>query len=454
MSFLTRLFNRAPAEKSAGAAATPSMGFLPTLGSTPSATGLNISQGTAMSSAAVYACVKRRSEDVARCTPRLFRRDATGKRVKIGADEHPVAQFFRVPNPYQTWFEFAEQIQTGKLLRGNGYAAIRRDGRGRLRDMIPINSDAVLVMEGYEGGVYYNVNRIGLWQIAMLREFPSALAREDMFHLRDFSFNALVAASTIGLARDSIGVAMGLEQQSARQMANGARPSVVLQSKKSLTKEAGQRLKDSWNEMFRGLQNTGATAVLEDGIEAKELQLTSVDMEFMAQRNFQVVDICRFFGVPPFKLGITELRGINIDQINQDYVNNTIMPDLHRWEQKLTQTFGLDDQDIEVSLDETVLLRADVTTRYTAARIALGGAAFVSVNEVRAGEGLPEADPEATGADAITRPVNVATLGSDITGTAPDGAGHPSAAEGGVPGADHVPPAKPATAEDDGKDAA
>ena len=95
------------------------------------------------------------------------------------------------------------------------------------------------------------------------------------------------------------------------------------------------------------------------------------------------------------------------------------------------------------------MLRADVTSRYTAARIALGGAAFVSVNEVRAGENLPPADPDATGADAITRPVNMATLGSDATGTAPDGAGHPAAAEGGVPGADNVasPPKKPNASE-------
>ena len=456
MGFLDRLFGRsAPAEQKNAGAGAPVAGWLPTLGSTQSSTGLAVSQATAMGNAAVYACVKRRSEDVARCTPRLFRRDSTGKRVKVEASEHPVAAFFRRPNDYQTWFEFAEQVQVEKLLRGNGYAAIRRDGRGRLRDMIPINSDAVLVMEGYEGGIFYNVSRIGLWQLAMLREFPPQLAAEDMFHLRDFSFNALVAASTIGLARDSIGVAMGLEQQSARLMANGARPSVVLQAKKRLDDVAAARLKQSWGDLFRGIVNTGQTAVLEEGIEAKVLQLTSVDMEFMAQRNFQVVDICRFFGVPPFKLGITELRGINIDQINQDYVNNTIMPDLHRWEQKLAQVFDLDDQGIEVSLDETVLLRADVTTRYTAARIALGGAAFVSVNEVRAGEGLPDADPDATGADAITRPVNVATLGSDITGTAPDGAGHPSASEGGVPGVDHVPPANTAPAAgDDPKKAA
>ena len=42
----------------------------------------------------------------------------------------------------------------------------------------------------------------------------------------------------------------------------------------------------------------------------------------------------------------------------------------------------------------------------------------------------------------------MATLGSDITGTAADGAGHPSAAEGGVPGADNVAsPKKPNASE-------
>jgi HK97 family phage portal protein len=431
----------AAVEKSAGAAAVPAQGYLPTLGATPSSTGLLISQGTAMAASPVYGCVTIRAQDVARCTPRLFRRDGKGKRVQV--DDHPVARFFRQPNAYQTWFEFIEQMEVGYLLRGNAYAAIRRDGRGVLRDMIAINPDAVLVLEAFDGGVFYNVNRIGLWQIAMLREFPSSMASEDIFHLRNFSFNTLAAASTIGLARDSIGVGLGLEQQSARIMANGSRPSVVLQSDKVLSEASANRLKQQWRELTAGIANTGQTVVLEDGLKAIPLQITSVDMEFMAQRNFQVQDACRFFRVPPFKLGLTELRGINIDQINQDYVNNTVMPDLHRWEQKIEKTFALQDQGLSVSLDETVLLRADITTRYTAARIALGGQPFSVVNEVRSGEGMPDLP----GGDELMRPVNIAAVGSDLAGTAPDGAGHPLAAEGGVPGADAVASPKPNASE-------
>ena len=435
MGFLAGLKRSvAPLVKDYGSASLPAGGFLPMLGATPSATGLSISQGTAMGVSAVYACVTIRSQDVARCTPRLYKkdRDSDGKRVQVF--DHPLAKIFRNPNRVQTYFEWAEQTVAAYLLRGNSYSAKKRDSRGQLTELIPINPDAVLVMESWNGDIFYNVNRLGLWQIAMLRDFPPTMAAEDILHLRGLSFNALVAASTIGLARDAIGLAMGLEQQAARLMANGSRPSGVLQAKKQLDEAAAQRLKKSWQDLTQGVGATGTTAVLEDGIEWKQLQLTSVDAEFMGQRNFQPLDIARFYRVPPHKLGIVELRGVNIVQMDQDYVSNTIMPDLHRIEQKFAKDFDLDAEGLEVDMDETALLRADIQTRYNAARIGLLSG-FLSPNEVRAGEGLPPVE----GGDEVWRPLNMAALGSDATGTAPDGAGHPSAAEGGVPGADNVP---------------
>jgi HK97 family phage portal protein len=426
-------------DKSATGAALPSSGYLPTLGSTPSATGLNISQGTAMAVSGVYCCVTIRSQDVARCKPSLYTRGHK-RRKKYLVENHPLAEVLRRPNRQQTWFEWMEQMQTGHLLRGNAYAAIKRQAPGhKVSELVPINPDAVLVLESWDGTIFYNVNRIGMWQIAMLREFPSSIAEEDIFHLRGVSFNSLMALSTIGMARDAIGVSMGLEQQTARQMANGARPSMVLEMDGKLSEDTAKRLGQQFRDAFGGIRNTGGVPILEQGIKANQLQLTSVDMEFMAQRSFQLADIARFYKIPQHKLGTDQLRGVNIVQVNQDYVNNTVMPDLHRWEEKFDQVFSLAEQDLEIDFDETVLLRADIATRFTANRIALGGGAFVTVNEVREAENLEPVDPKATGADQVTRPVNMASIGSDLTGTAPDGAGHPTAAEGGVPGADHVP---------------
>ena len=158
-------------------------------------------------------------------------------------------------------------MMIGYLLRGNAYAAILRDRRGNPVELIPINPDAVMVLEASDGSIFYNVNRIGLWQIAMLRNLPVAVPEEDMFHLRGISFNSLVGVSTIGLARDAIGLAMGLEQQASRWVGNGARPSGVLKSKTRLSEPAAMRLKQQWQAFTGGLQNVGQTAVLEEGVE-------------------------------------------------------------------------------------------------------------------------------------------------------------------------------------------
>jgi HK97 family phage portal protein len=452
-SRLTAAFGRLKSAGASAGGAAPTAGWLPTLGATPAASGMLISQATAMSVSTVYACVTIRAQDVSRCTPRVFRRDAKGRRVQVKPDSAlksrpvapAVAKLFLKPNRAQTWFEWMEQQSIAHLLRGNAYAPVRRDSRGQPVELIPVNPDAVLVLEAADGGVFYNVNRIGLWQMAMLRDFPVAIAAEDMLHLRGLSFNSLVGLSTIGTARDAIGLAMGQEQQANRWMANGARPSFALLVKTRLTEAAGKRLKQQFNDVAQGINNTGNTVILEEGMEPKPLQLTAADLAFLDQRQFSVPEIARFWRVPPHKLGAELMRGINVDQVNQDYVNNTVMPDLHRWEQKLGDYFGLAALDLEVDMDETVLLRADITARYNAGRIGIL-TSMITPNEFRAGEGLPPMP----GGDNLLQPVNMAALGSDVTGTAPDGAGRPAHGEGvNMPAADATQGAKPAQGDDE-----
>src|SRR5580692_4124083 len=102
--------------KALGGASFPSQGYLPTLGSTPSATGLLISQGTAMSVSGLYACVTIRSQDMARCTPRLYKPKPDGSRDVV--TDHPLAKLLKKPNRAQVWFEWMEQMNAAYLLRG------------------------------------------------------------------------------------------------------------------------------------------------------------------------------------------------------------------------------------------------------------------------------------------------------------------------------------------------
>ena len=95
-------------KQSRASAGVPSYGMIPPLGSVPSASGLMISQATAMAVSAVYACVAIRAKDVARCAPRLCVRNKEGGRDLV--TDHVIAKLLMRPNRQQTWFEFWQQM--------------------------------------------------------------------------------------------------------------------------------------------------------------------------------------------------------------------------------------------------------------------------------------------------------------------------------------------------------
>lgn len=411
--------------------AVPSFsGLIPPLGSVQSASGQLISQSTAMTVSSVYRAVVVRSNDVARCKPSLFSVDAQGTRTTLDAEDHAVARLMIRPNRVQTWFEFVRDMWVAFLLRGNAYAVILRDSRGNPTELIYVNPDAVMVLEASDGSWFYQVNRLGLFQMAVLRDFPISIPAEDVLHIRGIAFNMLVAASTIGLARDSIGLAMAQNLQASRWVNNGARPSGVLQSDKRVTEEVGLRLKAQWREFQAGVQNTGSIAVLEEGLKWAPLSLTAVDLQFIAQQQMSVQEVARYFGVPTRKLMQADTtRGSTIIQEDQSYVNETVAPDLEMFEQKIVRTFDLDEEGLGVAMDESPLLRADPLTRYNIGRIGILSG-MVTTNEWRRGERLP---PVPNG-DQVMAPVNLAALGSDMTGTAPDGNGKPAKGQEPDPG--------------------
>lgn len=441
MGLFDRMVRGSMRRSSAG---VPSYGMIMPLGSVSTASGLLVSQATAMSVGAVYACVSLIAHDIARCKPTLYDvpvgqpypirslRDARGELTRQDDrgltinTEHELALILDRPNRVQTWFEFMRDLATAYLLRGNGYAVKIRNSRGQITELILINPDAVMVLEASDGSIFYNINRLGLFQIAMLRDFPVAIPSEDVFHLRGMAFNMLIAASTIGLARDSIGLAMGQSQQQSRWVGNGARPSGILESPKQLTDAAAKRLKTNWEQYNAGLQNEGRTAVLEDGIKFTPMKLTAADVDFINGANLGIQDICRFFGMPPRKVGQPDLtRGSTIIQEDQAYVNGCISPKLDMIEQKFDREFDLKRDGLVLDMNEDALLRADPLTRYNLGRIGkLSG--LTTTNEWRRGERLAPVE----GGDIIMQPVNMAALGSDMNGQAGDGAGRPGSGQG------------------------
>lgn len=392
--------------------------------------GVAVNQTTAMQVATVMACVRVCSEDVAKLPARVFRRKQDGGRVE--ATDHFLHRLLKKPNTWQTWFEFCEMMQVALRMRGNAYAAVIRDGRATPVAMIAINPNHVTVYQAEDGSVFYSVSRTGMHERAMLKGFPLMIPAGDIFHLRWASADGLIGLSPISYARETIGLALGMEMHAANLIGAGARPSGVLQTDKKLTKEVADRLRASWQDLHGGPASSGKTAVLEEGLKWEALTMTSVDLEFIAGRRLQAELICQIFRVAPFKVGITQgVSAKNIEQVQLQHYTDTIHPDLVRWEQKFRVYFDLAD-DIFVEFDTGELIRADLAARSAAARI-LTMSAITTPDEQRINFGL---DPMGGAAEGLFIPANMLPIdkagempavgpkpgpGSDTTGAPADG---------------------------------
>ncbi len=392
--------------------------------------GVAVNSFTSMSHVAVMACVSILAEDLAKIPLDICRHNTKGGR-EVATDSY-LHGLMRNPNDWQTAFEWKEMMQSALVLRGNAYSVAVRDFRGRVQYLVPVHPDRVALWEAPTGEYFYFVTRNGLHDMAVLAEVPIMVPSEDVLHLRWLSqWNSLLGSSRITLIRESIGLAMGMERHQARFTGQGARPSGVLSTDQKLAAEARNQLKSEWQAFKTGPRNSGATAVLEQGLKWQPMGLTMVDSQFIESRNFQLRDAARAFRVPPYKLGIEgESSGPSMVQQNQQYLNDVVSGYCSRWTSKLEKFFQLDGGDLYFDFDFTHFTKADIQTRYTAYRQAVGGP-WMSVNEARAQEDL-ERVPDG---DAVQKPTNMAGLdyepkdspappggvGSDTTGTPAEG---------------------------------
>jgi HK97 family phage portal protein len=376
-------------------------------GGGPTNSGVQISSFTAMQHVAVMACVSILSQDVAKIPLGIYRRLGNGG--KQAAKEHYLHRLLREPNNWQTALEFKEMLTASLALRGNGYAVAVRDGRAEPKYLVPIHPDRVGLFEAPSGEYFYAVTRNGLHEMAMLRDLPLLIPSYDMLHVRWLSqWNSLLGSSRLTMVRESIGLGIGLEEHQARFVGQGARTGGVLSTdQKFASKEVREQLREEWARLQAGPKNSGATAILEQGLKWQSLGLSMVDAQFIESRKFQLRDIARAFDVPPYKLAIEgEAEGPAMVQMGQEYLNGPISGYCERWKAKGEQFFEIDGEELFLDWDYGHFLKADLASRFTAYRQAIGGP-WMAVNEGRRAEGMPDVP----NGDVVQQATNMAPIG-------------------------------------------
>jgi HK97 family phage portal protein len=139
-----------------------------------------------------------------------------------------------------------------------------------------------------------------------------------------------------------------------------------------------------------GVAHGHDVAVLDGATKFIPLTMPPDEAQFLQSRRWQVVDIARFYGVPPWLLGDVEKStswGTGIEQQNLGFVSYTINFWTTRIEQRITWEIATPtDQTAEFEFD--ALLRGDMAERYAAYATAIQWG-WLTRNEARKKENLP-----------------------------------------------------------------
>lgn len=364
----------APAEQRS--LADPAPWLLDLFGATPALSGVTISPATAMRCTPVRAAVEAISESVGGLPLHVYERDGDARE---RAPDHPAyAILHDQANDWTPASLFREQVTRDALLWGNGYAFINR-ADGQPRELIRLAPSAVTVeLDAITAEPRYrlsdgNQNRI--------------LDRRDILHIQAPSIDGVKGASPVTECKEAIALAIVMERHAARLFGRGGRPSGLLKFPQRLGAETAKRIKQSWQAAHAG-ENSGGTAVLEEGGEFQALTLNSVDAQFQQLWQHSILEIARVFRVPPhliFELGRATWG--NAAEMGAAFLRFTLDRWLKTWQGEIRlKLIAPEDRArfyAEFLVDD--LLRADLAARADAYG-KLIAARVLNPNEVRAME--------------------------------------------------------------------
>lgn len=358
------------------------------------ASGTSVSEVSALKYSIVWASVTLIADALSSLEPEAFRLDDQNRRISV-----PVPRWVAKPSQTYRRNDIISQLLMSALLWGNGYALlVRRDSDGVVVGMTVLDPTEVDCEwdERRPGFRKYRVN-LGPW-----------LTEGDVLHLQGPTLPGRpTGLSAIGQARESIALGLTLEEFGARYFSQGSHQKVVIKVPgKTLPENEARDLVRQYEQFTRGAGNWHRPSVLSGkDVDIVNISIPPEDAQFLQSREFQAIDVARWFRLPPHRVGILSVQtswGTGLAEENTALVQNTYRPWIDRLEAMLTfYSPGGEDSGIRIKLNVSDLLRGSFKDMVDAWGAAVEKK-IVTQNEARKALGL---DPIDGGDEIQTDPV-------------------------------------------------
>ncbi len=324
------------------------------------------SPDTAMKLSAVNACVEIISNSIGMLP--AFVEDAATRR---HLDDHSLGRvLWERPNEAMTPFDFTRVTQVHRLLRGNAYIWLYRDGYGQVREMIPLPPGSCEpVIEPGTGMLWYVASEPKTGRLYKLN--PA-----DVLHYKAYSTDGIKGISVLHRAQLTLQAAFSAQEYEQALYDNGGRPSGILKTATDLGEEIQlpdgttvnpkDVIRKKWDEVYSGAGNSFRVAVLDQGLDYVPIAMSNSDAQFVENKAVTVEDISPFFLMPLHKLN-TGKQSYQSNEANEiSFLTTSIQPYVTQLEQEDTYkllTVSDRARGLEVKRNMMALLRGDSRSR-------------------------------------------------------------------------------------------
>lgn len=366
----------------------------------------------------------------ARLPFKIYQRTETGREE---ARETGFARLMRNPNPaHDPFFFWLWTVSTYEVYGEVLWIKIRPRPGAAPTQLWPMHPANIVLERDDDGSLWY------VWRYS--RDQELRWREHDVVHFRNYNPADLRRGlSRLEPLRDTLINEDAIRRAQQAFWRNGARPSVILTHPKELRGEAARRIKTSWEAAHGGIESWSKTAILEEGMDAKVVQLSAEEMQMIESRRVNREEACALYDVPPPVVHILDRATFsNITEQMRSMYRDTMAPRLGLYESAIDHQLRPDFDPRgelygEFLMDE--VLRGSFEQRAEAYQKSINSG-WMEPAEVRAKENLPDAGPESHRLyiNGAAVPLSVAGAAGQASADAPPGEDSPALVQRTVAG--------------------
>lgn len=346
------------------------------LGGSKTDAGINVHEDTAYNLSAYYRGVSLIAGSVSTMPLHVYKRVSDSRRTRVATHQVETLLNDR-PNEYMDGATFRETLQGHALTWGNGYAEIVREAGKPVALQILLPNRTKPKMDDGSSVLYYETRRDD-------SSAAKKIAAKNVLHIKNMGGDGFSGWSVVRRAREGIGLALGVEKYESKFFGSGAKLSGILKHPQRLSPQAAARLRETFAELYGGIDNAHKTGVLEEGMTWEALGLPYDDEKFLGSRLFQVREIGRWLGIPSVFLGDPEGESYaSMEMRWLEFLTGCLRYWLAKWENAISQKLLTPAERGELYAEHRTeaLVKADIKTRYESYKMGRE-AGFLSVNDI------------------------------------------------------------------------